>query len=224
MKLSSRFKKVLTLCEGNRTLVQAIVKSRKRFEALRSFTLESGKEEIEHLRQQKKDAANGAEIANSPARRSRNSSIDSVRSPQTARTPTLSNVPEEGGAFTIGDDEDSDDDENQEILPTPSQSSPSNHNSRTPSVSSSIDEPLPTQLRGMSEKARGKMPAGQPSFSRQNSTTSLSSHPATIMSPNTGFDPTANWVCASSLAIQVYPLLNVHRLTPGSPLFPCTQY
>lgn len=181
------------------------MKSKKRFEALRSFTLESGKEEIEFLKQQKKDAANGAETANSPARRSRNSSIDSIRSPQIARTPTLSNVPEEGGAFAIGDDEDSDDDENHEILPTQSQSSPSNHNSRTPSVSSSIDEPLPTQLRGMSEKARGKMPAGQPSFLRQNSTTSLNSHSATIMSPNPGFDPTAHWVRTSISTHQPYP-------------------
>ncbi len=190
--LSHSSETTLTLTEGNSTLVQAIIKCQKRFEALRSFTLESGQEEIELLKQPKKDAENSSENAHSPARRSRNSSMESVRSPHVSRTPTLSNVPEEGGAFAIGDDEDSED-ENQEILPTPSQSSPSNHNSRTPSVSSSIDEPLPTQLRGMSEKARGKMPAGQSSFSRQNSTTSLTTHPATIMSPNPGFDPTAHW-------------------------------
>ena len=164
------------------------------------FTLESGKAEIELLKQQQKNAANGTDAAHSPARRSRNSSIDSVRSPQIARTPTLSNVPEEGGAFAIGDDEDSDEDENREMLPTPSQSSPSNPHSRTPSVASSTDEPLPTQLRGMSEKARGKMPASQLSFSRQNSTTSLNVHAAAIMSPNHGFDPTAEWVRSSTFS------------------------
>ena len=168
--------------------------SRKRFEALRSFTLESGREEIEFLKQQKKDAANGTDSANSPTRRSRNSSLDSIRSPQIARAPTLSNVPEERSAFAIGDDEDSEEDEDQDMSRTLSLSSPSNHHSRSPSVSSSTDEPLPTQLRGMSEKARGKMPAGQPSFSRQNSTTSLNGHPTTITSPNLSFDPTAEWV------------------------------
>ncbi len=171
--------------------------------------------------QQKKDAASGAETANSPARRSRNSSMDSVRSPQIARTPTLSNVPEEGGAFAIGDDEDSEDDANQEMLPTPSEPSPSNHNSRTSSISSSTDDPLPTQLRGMSEKARGKKPAGQPSFSRQNSTTSLSSHPTTIMSPNPGFDPTAEWVRSLPYTAP-HPLLTTPRSTPGSPPSPST--
>ena len=193
MEVSFYVEYLLKPDQGNKIFVQAIIKSRKRFEALRSFTLESGREEIELLKQQKKDAVNGAETAQSPARRSRNSSLDSIRSPQTARTPTLSNVPEEGGAFAIGDDEDSEDDENQDMYRAPSVSSPSNQHSRTPSVSSSIDEPLPTQVRGMSEKARGKMPAGQPSFSRQNSTTSLNSHPTAIISPNPGFDPTPEW-------------------------------
>ena len=146
------------------------------------------------MKQHRKEAAEVSDIPTSPSRTSRNSSVDSVRSPHSARTPTLSNVPEEDGAFAIGDDEESED-ENQEMIVTPSHSSPSGHNSRTPSVSSSVGDPLPTQLRGMSEKARGKMPAGQPSFSRQNSTTSLSSHAATLMSPIPGgFDPTPNWI------------------------------
>lgn len=95
--------------------------------------------------------------------------------------------------FAIGDDEDSD--EEAEVANTPSQSSPSVRASRTPSVSSSVDESVPLQLRGMSEKARGKMPVGQPSFSRQNSTTSLSSHMAAVTSSNAGgFTPTTPWV------------------------------
>lgn len=178
---------------GNGNFVNAILKSKRRFEALRSFTLESGQEEIERLSQRKKDLAEVSQQASTPARSSRNGSIESPRSPQSARTPTLSNVPEEDGTFTVGDDEDSDNDEDRELLPTPSHSSPSAHNSRTPSVSSSADDPLPTQLRGMSEKARGKMPAGQPSFSRQNSTTSLSSHPAIVPSTSS-FNPSTLWV------------------------------
>ncbi len=146
------------------------------------------------MMQRNKEAAESSDLPTSPSRTSRNSSVDSIRAPHGARTPTLSDVPEEDSAFAIGDDDDSDD-ENQEMIPTPSRSSPSGHTSRTPSISSSAGEPLPTQLRGMSEKARGKMPAGQSSFSRQNSTTSLNSHAATIMPPSlSGFNPTANWI------------------------------
>ncbi len=182
---------------------------RKKFEALRSFTLESGQEEIERMKQRNKEAAESSDLPTSPLRTPRNSSSDSIRSPQSARTPTLSNVPEEDSAFAIGGDDDSDD-ENQNMVPTPSQSSPSGHTSRTASVSSSIGEPLPTQLRGMSEKARGKMPAGQPSFQRQNSTTSLNSHATTIMSPTPGgFDPTANWIDSWLPTLPLHTILTL---------------
>ena len=128
--------------------------------------------------------------------------MESLRSPQSARTPTLSDVPEEDGAFAIGDDEDEDfDGEDQIMRPTPSPSSPYTHHSPSPSVASSVDDAAPLQLRGMSEKARGKMPAGQVSFSRVNSTTSLSSQTAALMSANPGFTPSAYWVSISSSAI-----------------------
>ena len=181
------------LHQDNKIFIQGVFKSRKRFEALRSFTLESGQLEIERLKQRSKEAAEASHPPASPTRTSRNSSVDSIRSPLSARTSTLSNVPEEGGAFAIGDDDESED-EDQELLRTPSQSSLSAHNSVNTSTSSSTEEPLPTQVRGMSEKARGKMPAGQPSFSRQNSTTSLHNHAATISPSTSGFDPTAPWI------------------------------
>lgn len=190
--LLSLVKTRANLVEDNEIFVQGVFKSRKRFEALRSFTLESGQLEIERIKQRSKEAVEASNPPASPTRTSRNSSVDSIRSPLSARTPTLSDVPEEGGAFAIGDDDESEDEE-QEMLRTPSQSSPSAQHSRSASITSSTEEPLPTQLRGMSEKARGKMPAGQPSFSRQNSTTSLN-HAATISSPTTGFDPTALWI------------------------------
>ena len=182
------------IVQDNKRFIQAVFKSRKRFDALRTFTLESGLEEIERQKQRQKESADPSLPTHSPTPNSRHGSMDSVRSPVSARSPALSNVPEEGGAFAIGDDDDSEDEEDHEILPTPSHSSPSAHNSRTPSISSSADEPLPAQIRGMSEKARGKLPAGQPSFSRQNSTTSLSSHQPNISSPTMGFQPSAQWV------------------------------
>jgi len=202
----------------NRRFLTAIFKSRKRFEALRTFTLAGGQEEIERLNQLRKEAAEGT-LARSPTRSVRNGSLDNLRSPTTPRMPTLSNVPEEGDAFAIGDDEDSDA-EDQDLLPTPSQSSVSNQNSRSPSVSSSADDALPTQLRGMSEKARGKMPAGQPSFSRVNSMSSISSHSQAVPpTPTAGFSPSALWVDSwlPSLPLHTIITLLSSTTTPSPP-------
>ncbi|MCJ1475810.1 hypothetical protein MMC13_004474 [Lambiella insularis] len=198
--------------DKNPRLITAILKNRKRFEALRSFTLESGQEEIERLSQLRKESGDGSEHAHSPLRSPRNSSLDSLRSPQSARTPSLSNVPEEGGTFAIGDDDS--DDEEHELQATPSQSTPSNHNSRTPSVSSSVDDTVPMQLRGMSEKARGKMPIGQPSFSRVNSMTSMSSHTAAMSTSNGGFVPSTPWIESWLSSLPLHTILTLLSSAP----------
>jgi hypothetical protein len=94
---------------------------------------------------------------------SRRGSVESIRSPSTShqRAPTLSDVPEED-TFAIGDDEDEDSDDEQRPTRTPTTPTQSDRPSRASSVSSSFDETVPTQLRGMSEKARGKMPGKNP--------------------------------------------------------------
>ena len=171
-------------------MVYAILRSKKRFEGLRAFTLESGQEEIERQKKMlRKASSSSTDALSSP---SSLQSGDEPLSATSARTH-LSHVPEEDSAFAIGDD-DSDEDETQQH--TPSQSSPAPADSHAPSVASSADESVPHQLRGMSEKARGKLPASQMAFSRQNSTTSLSSLP-TVNVPSAssvGFVPTAAWV------------------------------
>lgn len=161
------------------------MRNRKRFEALRNFTLESGQEEIERRNRRRKDAR--ASSDNDSTR----SSVESLRSPSTAhsRPPTLSNVPEEDGTFTIGDDEEDSDEER----PTPSHSDPSENPSRASSIGN-VEDAVPTQLRGMSEKARGKMPAGSQNFSRQNSMTSLSGHSISGQSQSGFFEPTPQWI------------------------------
>ena len=123
-------------------------------EALRSFTLESGQEEIERRNRRRKERSMEAGDVND----SRRGSADSLRSSSIShsRTPALSDVPEEEGTFAIGDDEDEDTDDDHG--PTPAESTPTEQPSRASSVSSSVDETVPVQLRGMSEKARGKMP------------------------------------------------------------------
>ncbi|KAE8446172.1 hypothetical protein EG329_012397 [Mollisiaceae sp. DMI_Dod_QoI] len=173
----------------NPNFVYAVLRNSKRFEALRSFTLESGQEEIERRNRRRKESLRDP----GDLSESRRGSADSIRSPiaSHSRAPALSDVPEDG-TFAIGDDED--DDEEDDDRPTPAESTPTEQPSRASSVSSSIDDAVPTQLRGMSEKARGKMPAGMPSFSRQNSTTSLSSYTTGHFSTNGSFEPTADWI------------------------------
>lgn len=173
----------------------AIVKNRKRFEALRSFTLESGQEEIERRNRRRKESAASNDSMEPLSTRS---SVESLRSPTVShsRGSALGDVPEEDGTFAIGDDDDDDDDDDSdgEARPTPVASSPSENPSRASSVVGQGEDEVPRQLRGMSEKARGKMPAGALNFSRQNSTTSLGSPTTASQGQLGGFEPSANWI------------------------------
>jgi hypothetical protein len=117
--------------------------------------LESGQEEIERRNRRRKErASDPSDLSENQGRRG---SADSIRSPSSShpRIPALSGVPEEDGTFAIGDDEDDEDDDDHQS--TPAESTPTEQPSRASSVSSGVDE-VPQQLRGMSEKARGKMP------------------------------------------------------------------
>ncbi|KAF2728168.1 hypothetical protein EJ04DRAFT_477803 [Polyplosphaeria fusca] len=191
---------------SNPNLVYAVVRSRKRFQALRDFTLESGQEEIERQSQLRKEQGN--ELA-------RADSIDSLRSPTVPRTPTLRDVPEENAAFAIGDDEDEDSDAEShppELVQSPPQ--PPSGGSRSASIAS-VDESVPLQLRGMSEKARGKRPVGQPAFSRQNSTTSLMSMSTPTLGQNEFFTPSTTWIESWLPELPLHTILTlIMELTP----------
>ncbi|KAL1836647.1 hypothetical protein VTJ49DRAFT_4822 [Mycothermus thermophilus] len=180
----------------NPQFIYAILRNKKRFESLRTLTLESGQEEIERHNRRRKD---GGAPRDPLEPNSTRSSMDSLASPTHAsRSPALGDVPEEDGTFAIGDDEDDSDDD--EARPTPATSSPSNPSVASSVVSAAAEDDVPRQLQGMSEKARGKMPAGVGTFSRQNSTTSLGS-PRTASQPRQQsplvpgqFEPTAQWM------------------------------
>ena len=176
----------------NPMLVYAILKSRRKFEALRAFTLESGQQEIERMARRRKEILNGAD--SSPD----HGTSETIRSPTSRTSSHLSNVPEEEGTFAIGGDDSDEEVDGHNAHDTPTPSSPSLHNSRTPSISSSIDDSVPVQLRGMSEKARGKMPAGLNSFSRQSSTTNLSAYSMSLGGSHMGFNPTPEWVSSTA--------------------------
>ncbi|KAH6686380.1 high-temperature-induced dauer-formation protein-domain-containing protein [Plectosphaerella plurivora] len=205
--------------QKNPELVYAIVRNKKRIEALRSFTLESGQEEIERRNRRRKEVAAG-EVDPESMR----SSVESIRSPTTshAQLPALQNVAEEDDTFAIGDDDDSDDDD-EGAQPTPARSTTSDSVSMSSQASNvDVEDAVPTQVRGMSEKARGKMPAGMGAFSRQNSTTSLGGFPgvggqaaSTVSIGGIGsggggaFEPSAGWIDSWLPELPLHTILTV---------------
>lgn len=155
---------------------------------MRAFTLESGQQEIERQNEKKK-AGSSSDSSNSPRL---SHSEEDLHTTSEARSP-LDRIPEENSPFAIGDD-DSDEERDIDGTQTPSQSSPSAQTSRRPSIASTVDENGVPMARGMSEKARGKKPAGHPPFSRQNSMTSQTSVTAFFSPSASGFTPTVSWV------------------------------
>ncbi|OAL73653.1 hypothetical protein A7D00_1681 [Trichophyton violaceum] len=183
----------------NAYLVYVVLKSRRRFESLRAFTLESGQQEIERQNQLRK-AASSSSGDRTHSRDGDSNETGSGRRP-------LSHVPEEeDGTFAIGDD-DSDEDGDGDQQPS-RVTSPTAEGFRSPPISP-LDESVPLQLRGLSEKARGKMPAGQPSFSRQNSMTSLSSYAPTVTANARGFIPTSSWIESWVPELPLHTILTI---------------
>ncbi|KAL4805958.1 high-temperature-induced dauer-formation protein-domain-containing protein [Aspergillus unguis] len=202
--LSSVLESINAILEHNFTknpfLVYAILKYSRRFEAVREFTLESGQQEIERQNQQRK--SENYDSVSSPVL---SASEDDPRHLSGARSP-LGRIPEENNPFAIGGDDSEDEGEGQH---TPAQDSASVQTSRRQSMSSTVDESVPLQLRGMSEKARGKMPAGQPSFSRQNSMTSQLSMSAVFPPSSNGFMPTTAWLESWLPELPLHTILTI---------------
>ncbi|PLB35759.1 Hid1 family protein [Aspergillus candidus] len=194
----------------NPFLVYAILKYRKRFEAVRSFTLESGQQEIERQNERRKDESGSSDFVASPVL---SAAEEDPHTSSGTRSP-LGRIPEEHTPFAIGDESDDEQGEPK----TPVHTSPSVQSSRRPSAASTIDESVPLQLRGMSEKARGKMPAGQPSFSRQNSMTSQTSVSAIFPTSPNGFTPTTAWLESWLPELPLHTILTIiSAITPHVP-------
>ena len=176
-----------SLLAENPNLLFAILRSKDSFQALRNFTLETGQQEIERQIQSGKETSIDGDSVTTPTREN---SLDGSYSTVSGRTGSLSNVQEESNTFAIGDDVDSDEDGSR----TPAASEPLFATTPRTTAASSVDDAVPLQLKGMSEKARGKMPAGQPEFSRQNSGSSLHAMSSSRASLAGSFTPTAEWV------------------------------
>jgi hypothetical protein len=156
-----------------------VVKGRRRFEALRDFTVDGALEEVDRIARERKDAGESTGVTSS-----RNASLDSARG---ARPAALSNVPEDS-AFAIGEDEEDEDEDGAD------DSTPIN------AAGGAVEDSVPMQARNMSEKARGKQPVNSTAFSRSTSRTasnaSLSTY-NTLQQSHTSpqpFAPTPEWV------------------------------
>ena len=203
----------------NPNFIYAILRQHRRFESLRSFTLEQGQEELDRENRLRKDRGDDSPKVSF--------SMLEMQRPPRATLP-MPPTPSSPDAFEIGDDSDSDEapeadeantSEGAEPLPaspaspapptsptSPTAASPTNM-SRAASAEGSAEDAVPLQLRGMSEKARGKLPEG--AFQRQGSTTSIGSHvsgaaaaaaPAVVGAA--GFVPTAAWVWGGLHSLQ----------------------
>lgn len=184
--------------------------------------LGGAKEQLERHARKRKELAEHQPYPNSPRR-----STSTERQPSPLpRTPSgLDNVPEAESTFTIGDDDGSDEENaahNGNVTPMGSimtsepQSIVGSEPSRAASLSSPIGDAVPTQLGGMSEKARGKLPVSQRTFSRTSSTSSLSNALlASAMATGT-FEPNEHWVCNHTLQCSFQKFLTLSRLTAGS--------
>ncbi|EWC43393.1 hypothetical protein DRE_07692 [Drechslerella stenobrocha 248] len=190
---------------SNPSFIYAILRSHKRFENLRSFTLDSGKAEIEKQRRLRKDSASDIMQPLESPSLSRSNTARSV-------TDSASAAPADPDTFTIGDSDDSD----AESTPRTNRSSVAMTPTSTTfeSRGNSIDDAVPIQLRGMSEKARGKLPMGQ--LSRQNSALSIASHSSSMAyNPAGEFAPSPEWIETWLPLLPLHTILTViQELSP----------
>lgn len=158
-------------------------------------------------------------------------SMTEMRRPKRGEAPDTPTAPSSHDAFEIGEDSDDDEGEDEEgkkepksaktnePVPTSPIVTPPRAMSETASTSAQAEDAVPLQLRGMSEKARGKLPEG--AFQRQGSTTSLSNHVSGAATPTTGgtgFVATAAWVGTGRFYRMILKLTVPDRdVAPASP-------
>lgn len=213
---------------ANPHFIYAILRQHKRFEALRDFTLEQGQEEIDRENRLKKDRGEGVE--SSPK------ASFSMSEMQRPKKGGGSEPPSSPDAFEIGEDSDDEEEEGGREEPKPAKTNESvptsprspmvaspTAMSETASTSGQAEDAVPLQLRGMSEKARGKLPEG--AFQRQGSTTSLANHissVAALPTSGSGFVPTPAWVYSPHLpenGLESYCYIDRELASSPSPAY-----
>ncbi|KAI5293094.1 hypothetical protein KEM52_005835 [Ascosphaera acerosa] len=231
----------------NPGFVYVLLRSRKHYENLREFTIHHASELDQMLWEQQNRSGRRKSNLSSADGQSPRGSHQSERRRDSNSSAHLNHVPEDS-AFAVGDDDDDDDHDGDELdddAARPETGSTmaahktqqrqssviSTSTSRPPSIISTT-ESVPQQLRGMSEKARGKMPVGQFNFSRQNSSASLGGgggvygqqHPAhggataATTYAAVGFIPTSQWIDSWITDLPLHtPLAVISALMPHMP-------
>lgn len=196
----------------------AVLRSQKRFYDIRDLMVDGAQAHLEHRARRRKENAENAQYVSSPSR----TSGDRSRNSTSLQRPGLSNVPEINDTFTIGDDDEHEHSAQVGLSLAPSAST-SQEPSRAGSISSSVDEAVPSQLRSMSEKARGKRRAGHSTLSQHGSNTSLSALSLIPSAMSGVFEPTEAWVRSSSLIL--HPKLTLYfRSRVGFQIYHCKLF
>lgn len=181
--------------------MEAILRNRKQFYALREFTVDGALTELDRQAQRRKDRASGDGGGGGAVR---GDSLESLRSPVPLQSQGLRNVPEHD-AFAIGEDEDDED--------VTDNDGESEATTRVVAASASVADETTAPTRSMSEKARGKQPAQRQQHHRQTSSlsrttstnTSTASLPSLLTSPQAStphqFIPTQAWVRCTGIAL-----------------------
>lgn len=186
----------------NPNLIYIALRSRKRIEALRTFTLAGGQQELARAAQRRKD---GVELPDPDSflRSSRTSTSESLNVSRRSSAQTGHHVGEDTFRIADSDDEEEEDDDHDNDVRRARRSG-----SRTESMASSsaaANDTTPSQLHGLSEKARGKQPASSSSLSRQDSSLSL-----TQVNPGAfGFSPSSAWLESWLPELPLHTLLTL---------------
>ncbi|KAI5299468.1 hypothetical protein KEM55_002115, partial [Ascosphaera atra] len=202
----------------NPNFVYTLLRTKQHFENLREFTIHHGSMLEQLVDPNTKKPSWSSTDGMSP----RGSQQSDRHRGSLGSAHQLDHVPEEE-AFAIGED-DSDDEEGSA---TQQERRSSTHTRSPPQSSAGLSRPssiisttdsVPQQLRGMSEKARGKMPEGQMVFARQNSSASLSSYAMAPSTNSSGFIPTSTWIDSWVAELPLHtPLAVISALMPHMP-------
>lgn len=207
--LQSLLESVNTIVEHqyttNANLVYIALRSRRRIEALRSFTLAGGQQELERAAQRRKEDAD-------PLSRSSRTSTSEPLNPS-RRSSVQSGHHVDDNTFRIADSDEGED-ENDDEHGTRRTRDPAPRAESIASSSVAALDDVPSQLHGLSEKARGKRPADGASFARS-SNGQGSIQP---MSNSHVFSPSSAWLESWLPELPLHTLLTlIEVLAPKLP-------
>ncbi|KAF7846484.1 hypothetical protein BT93_L4252 [Corymbia citriodora subsp. variegata] len=177
---------------ANPSLVYVACRYRRQIDTLRKFSIDGAQQLLDEEARRRKE---GLDIDGHDMSRPTQTNISD--SPSSRRTSTQSQPHSiDDGTFALADSDESDNEESAPPIMTQSMS-----------AGSSSADAVPSQVRGMSEKARGKRPVGVPAFARQGSTLSMTQ----TISHSTSFQPTSDWLDTWLPDLPLHTLITITK-------------